>query len=167
MLICRNMDPDPVKKDFLQAMRGITSTVTVVSAKDGENKQAMTATSVASLSLDPPTMLVCINHEATIHDVMKEGLGFCINILSVGQEGLADICSIKGKEGQRFLEGNWSGFNDIPYNKDSQSNIFCNCIKAIEFTTHTIYLGEIMEVFNQSSFNPLLYKDGNYLTLSK
>ena len=163
MLICRNMDPDPVKKDFLQAMRGITSTVTVVSAKDGENKQAMTATSVASLSLDPPTMLVCINHEATIHDVMKEGLGFCINILSVGQEGLADICSIKGKEGQRFLEGDWSEFDDIPYHKDSQSNMFCNCIKAIEHTTHTIYLGEIVKVINQNNFNPLLYKDGNYL----
>ena len=163
MLICRNMDPDPVKEEFIRAMRGITSTVTVVSAKDGENKQAMTATSVASLSLDPPTMLVCINHEATIHNVMKEGLGFCINILSVGQEGLADICSLAGGEGQRFLEGNWSELDDIPYNKDSQSNIFCNCIKAVEHTTHTIYLGEIIKVLNQSSFNPLLYKDGNYL----
>ena len=167
MLICRNMDLDPVKKDFLLAMRGITSTVTVISAKDGENKQAMTATSVVSLSLDPPTMLVCINHEALIHDVMKEEVGFCINILSVGKESVADICSIKGKERQRFLEGNWSELDNIPYNKDSQSNMFCNCIKAIECTTHTIYLGEIIEVFNQSSFNPLLYKDGNYLTLSK
>ena len=157
------MDPDPVKEEFLQAMRGITSTVTVVSAKDGEKKQAMTATSVASLSLDPPTMLVCINHEATIHDVMKEGLGFCINILSVGQEDLADICSRVGKEGQRFLEGDWSELNDIPYHKDSQSNMFCNCIKTIEHTTHTIYLGEIIKVLNESSFNPLLYKDGNYL----
>ena len=163
MLICGNMDPDPVKKEFLQAMRGITSTVTVVSAKDGENKQAMTATSVASLSLDPPTMLVCINQEALIHDVMKEDLGFCINILSVGQEGLAGICSLVGKEEQRFLEGDWSELNDIPYHKDSQSNMFCNCIKAIEHTTHTIYLGEIIKVLNQTSFNPLLYKDGNYL----
>ena len=163
MLICRNMDPDPVKKEFLQAMRGITSTVTVVSAKEGENKQAMTATSVASLSLDPPTMLICINHEASIHDVIKKGLGFCINILSVGQEDLADICSIKEKEAERFLEGNWSESDGIPYNKDSQSNIFCNCIKAVEHTTHTIYLGEIIKVLNQSSFNPLLYKDGNYL----
>ena len=158
------MDSDPVKKEFLQAMRGITSTVTVVSAKDGENKQAMTATSVVSLSLDPPTMLVCISQEALIHDVMKEEVGFCINILSVGQESLADICSIKGKERQRFWEGNWSELDDIPYNKDSQSNMFCNCIKAIECTTHTIYLGEIIEVFNQSSFNPLLYRDGKYLT---
>ena len=163
MLICRNMDPDPVKKEFLQAMRGITSTVTVISAKDGENKQAMTATSVVSLSLVPPTVLVCINHEATIHNIMKEGLGFCINILSVGQEGLADVCSVKEREEQRFLEGSWSEFEGIPYNEESQSNMFCNCIKTIEHTTHTIYLGEIIKVFNQGSFKPLLYKDGNYL----
>ena len=163
MIICRNMDPDPVNKDFLRAMRGITSTVTVLSARDGESKEAMTATSVASLSLDPPTMLVCINHEATIHNIMKEGRGFCINILSVGQEGLADVCSVKEKEEQRFLEGGWSEFEGIPYNEESQSNMFCNCIKTIEHTTHTIYLGEIIKVFNQGSFKPLLYKDGNYL----
>ena len=77
------MDSEPVKKEFLQAMRGITSTVTVVSAKNGKNKQAMTATSVTSLSLDPPTMLVCINHEASIHEVMKEGLGFCLSLIHI------------------------------------------------------------------------------------
>ena len=163
MIICRTMDPEPVKKEFLQAMRGITSTVTVVSAKNGENKQAMTATSVASLSLDPPSMLVCINHKASIHEVMKEGLGFCINILSLGQENLADICSIKEKEEQRFLEGNWSELENIPYNSDSQSNLFCNCVQVIQHKTHTIYVGEVAKVFNKDTFDPLLYKDGNYL----
>jgi len=157
------MDPEPVNKEFLQAMRGITSTVTVVSAKNGENKQAMTATSVASLSLDPPSMLVCINHEASIHEVMKEGLGFCINILSLGQENLADICSIKEKEEQRFLEGNWSELENIPYNSDSQSNLFSNCVQAIQNSTHTIYVGEVTKVINKNTFDPLLYKDGNYL----
>ena len=163
MIICRTMDPEPVKKEFLQAMRGITSTVTVVSAKNGENKQAMTATSVASLSLDPPSMLVCINHEASIHEVMKEGLGFCINILSLGQENLANICSVKEKEEQRFLEGNWSELENIPYNSDSQSNLFCNCVQVIQHKTHTIYVGEVTKVFNKNTFDPLLYKDGNYL----
>ena len=163
MIICRTMDPEPIKKEFLQAMRGVTSTVTVVSAKKGENKQAMTATSVASLSLDPPSMLVCINHEASIHEVMKEGLGFCINILSLGQENLADICSVKGKEEQRFLEGNWSELKNIPYNSDSKSNLFCNCVQVIQHKTHTIYVGEVTKVINKNTFDPLLYKDGNYL----
>ena len=56
MIICALMDSDPVKNKFIQAMRGITSTVTVVSAKSGPDQQAMTATSVASLSLEPPSM---------------------------------------------------------------------------------------------------------------
>ena len=163
MIICRTMDPEPVKKEFLQAMRGITSTVTVVSAKNGENKQAMTATSVASLSLDPPSMLVCINREASIHEVMKEGLGFCINILSLGQENLANLCSVTEKEEQRFLEGNWSELENIPYSIDSQSNLFCNCVQAIQNSTHTIYVGEVTRVINKNTFDPLLYKDGNYL----
>ena len=163
MIFCRTMDPEPIKKEFLQAMRGITSTVTVVSAKNGENKQAMTATSVASLSIDPPSMLVCVNQEASIHEVMQEGLGFCINILSLGQENLADICSIKEKEEQRFLEGNWSELENIPYNSDSQSNLFCNCVQVIQHKTHTIYVGEVTKVFNKNTFDPLLYKDGNYL----
>ena len=162
MIICRTM-PEPVKKEFLQAMRGITFTVTVVSAKNGENKQAMTATSVASLSLDPPSMLVCINHEASIHEVMKEGLGFCINILSLGQENLANLCSVTEKEEQRFLEGNWSELENIPYNTNSQSNLFCNCVQAIQNSTHTIYVGEVTKVINKNTFDPLLYKDGNYL----
>ena len=163
MIFCRTMDAEPVKKEFLQAMRGITSTVTVVSAKNGENKQAMTATSVASLSIDPPSMLVCVNQEASIHEVMQEGLGFCINILSLGQENLADICSIKEKEEQRFLDGNWSELENIPYNSDSQSNLFCNCVQVIQHKTHTIYVGEVTRVINKSTFDPLLYKDGNYL----
>ena len=164
MIICRTMDPEPVKKEFLQSMRGITSTVTVVSAKNGENKQAMTATSVASLSLDPPTMLVCVNQEASIHEVMKEGLDFCINILSLGQENLANICSIKGKEEQRFLVPNWLELDNIPYNADSKCNLFCNCIQAIQHTTHTIYVGEVIRVVNNNSSDPLLYRDGKYLT---
>ncbi len=163
MIICRVMDHDPVKKEFLLAMRGITSTVTVVSAKDGKNEQAMTATSVTSLSLDPPTMLVCINHEASIHELINEGLGFCINILSLGQKNLADICSVKGKEEERFLEGNWSELENIPYNIDSQSNLFCNCVQAIQHSTHTIYVGEVTRVIRKNIFDPLLYKDGNYL----
>ncbi len=157
------MDSDPVKSEFTQAMRGITSTVTVVSAKSGSSQQAMTATSVASLSLEPPSMLVCINHEASIHQVMDKGLGFCINVLTIGQQNVAEVCSHKEKEDQRFLEGNWSVLEGIPYNTDSQSNLFCQCVDTIRHKSHTVYIGEITKVINKNISEPLLYKDGNYL----
>ena len=70
-------------KNFLTSMRGVTSTVTVISAYTNQERHAMTATSVTSLSLNPPSMLVCVNKEASIHKILGKGSSFCINILSV------------------------------------------------------------------------------------
>ena len=52
-----------LKKSFLISMRGVTSTVCVISAKMKDLKHAMTATSAISISVDPPTMLVSINKD--------------------------------------------------------------------------------------------------------
>ena len=52
------MDNLKVQEDFLTVMRSITSTVNIISAKLREERHAMTATSVASLSLSPPAMIV-------------------------------------------------------------------------------------------------------------
>ena len=75
---------------------------------------------------------------------------------------MADICSIEGKEEQRFLEKNWSELDNIPYNSDCQSSLFCNCVQAIQHSTHTIFVGEVTKIINKNTFVPLLYKDGNY-----
>ena len=57
---------EDLKKSYINAMRGVTSTVSIISAKSDGERHAMTATSVTSLSLDPPAMLVCVNKDASI-----------------------------------------------------------------------------------------------------
>lgn len=163
MIICGIMDPDPLTKKYLQAMRGITSTVSIISATNGSNKQAMTATSVTSLSLNPPSMLVCINREALIHEVLVKDLLFCINILSIDQEDIAEICSIKGNEELRFQDRNWLEEDGVPYNTNCKSNLFCRCIDSIAYETHTIFIGEVTKVNFNNEVDALLYKDGSYL----
>ena len=163
MVICESVSSPSAKKDFLQAMRGIAATVTVISSKKGSNQQAMTATSVTSLSLEPPSMLVCVNHEASIYAVLEKGLSFCVNVLTTEQVGMAEICSNKGKEEERFSVGNWSILEETPYLIDAQSNVFCKCIDLLKYETHTIFLGEVKKVINKKISNPLLYKDGRYL----
>ena len=163
MVICDSVNSPSTKKAFLLAMRGITSTVTIISAKKDSYQQAMTATSVASLSLEPPSMLVCVNHEASIHNIMEKEKDFCINVLKANQVQVADVCSKKEYEYERFLTGNWSLLDNIPYIIDAQSNLFCRCIDLIKHETHTIYLGEVTKVTNKDIANPLLYKDGKYL----
>ena len=164
MLICKPVDSHSFfKTDFLKAMRGITSTVTIISAKKDSNIQAMTASSVVSLSLEPPSMLICINHEASIYKVLEKRGSFCINVLTKEQLDLADICSKKEFENERFSIGKWILEEEVPYNKEAQSNIFCKCTDLFKHKTHTIYLGEVIKVLNKETNNTLLYRDGNYL----
>ena len=101
--------------------------------------------------------------EVRIHNVIEKELGYCINVLKSNQVEIADICSKKENERERFSKGNWLLFDEIPYFADAQSVLFCRCINLIEHETHTIFLGEVTKVMNKNISNPLLYKDGRYL----
>ena len=103
------MENSDLKKNFIQAMRGIASTVSVISAKTDDIRHAMTAISVVSLSVEPPSMLVCINKDASIHNILSEGSLFCINILSDKQESLSKICSESDEGESRFQDSSWGG----------------------------------------------------------
>ena len=150
-------------KNFLTSMRGVTSTVTVISACSNQERHAMTATSVTSLSLDPPSMLVCVNKEASIHKILDKGSSFCINVLSNSQKQLAEICSTSDEGESRFQNKSWKKEDNFIFNEDSRSNILCECINTIDHTSHTIYIGKVIKVFNDESKKSLLYGAGNYI----
>jgi flavin reductase (DIM6/NTAB) family NADH-FMN oxidoreductase RutF len=58
-----------LQQEFLKSMRYLAASVSIISAKDANDKPyAMTASSVTSLTLEPPSILVCVNHDASIHD---------------------------------------------------------------------------------------------------
>ena len=96
------MDNSKVQEDFLMAMRGITSTVNIISAKLNEERHAMTATSVASLSLSPPAMIICVNKESSIHNILRKDKKFVINVLSNKQQNLSELCSVSEVGEARF-----------------------------------------------------------------
>ena len=119
------------KEQFLIAMRFLASSVSVISAKDSSgNLFAMTASSVTSLTMDPPSILVCVNNGATIHDVLMKGENLCINILQKTQQEISNICSSKELESTRFQNDFWDT-SDIPFIKDSQANIFCKVDETV------------------------------------
>jgi flavin reductase (DIM6/NTAB) family NADH-FMN oxidoreductase RutF len=157
------MKNSDLKKDFLNSMRGITSTVHVISSQFEETKHAMTASSVVSLSLDPPSMLVCVNRDASIHSILDKDRDFCINILSKDQINLANLCSSPDNEDSRFNSEEWSLMNGVPYNTQSSANIFCRCFDSFSHTSHTVFFGEVIEVINNHEEGSLMYGGGRYL----
>ena len=151
------------KEQFLIAMRFLASSVSVISAKDSSgNLFAMTASSVTSLTMDPPSILVCVNNSATIHDVLMKGENLCINILQKTQQEISNICSSKELESTRFQNDFWDT-SDIPFIKDSQANIFCKVDETISYHTHKIVIGSVIHSQSAETFNTLMYADGGYL----
>ena len=151
------------KEQFLIAMRFLASSVSVVSAKDSNGKlYAMTASSVTSLTIDPPAILVCVNKDASIHDVLVPGSEMCINILSNAQQDISNLCSSNDPESQRFSNDCWNT-EETPFLKDSQSNIFSQVDEVIGYNSHSIIIAKVLHAQSADSFDSLIYADGRYL----
>ena len=151
------------KEQFLIAMRFLASSVSVISAKDSAgNLYAMTASSVTSLTMDPPSILVCVNNGASIHDTLVQGKVFCINILKKSQQEISNLCSSKKLESERF-KNDFLDIDETPFIKDAQSNIFCKVDETVPYHTHKIVIANVLRAQSSDTFNTLMYADGGYL----
>lgn len=156
--------PD-VAAAFKQAMRGMASTVTVVTAHDGARHHGMTATAVSSLSMDPPALVVCINRTTLLHDIMYSARCFCVSVLDEAQDQVSAAFGGTAGAAERFAVGNWRYRDDgLGFLADAQANIFCDKAAAMPFGTHTIIVGTVSDVRIGDRQQPLIYKDASYCT---
>ena len=152
-----------MKEKFLEVLRTTKQNVFILAAEKGEEKHAMTVSSVFSISLEPMSMMVSVNQHAGIHDVLGVNDKFSLNLLASNQIEIAEICS-GSEEGQvRFEHDNWE-MEEIPYLKNAQSNLFCSCKKIIPLYSHSLVIGEVDKIFHSGNMNPLIYQDGKYVS---
>jgi flavin reductase (DIM6/NTAB) family NADH-FMN oxidoreductase RutF len=149
------------------AMRRLGSGVVLVTTEFEGRRTAMLATAVNSLSLDPPSLLLCVNKAATIFSVLTSKRPFCVNILGESHLKLARHCS--STEGaDRFREGKWLPYvNGVPYLADSIASFFCGVDVTMEYGSHGIFIGRVSEILTGADEPPLLYLDGNYCYADK
>lgn len=154
-------------ESFKHAMRAAVSSVTIITTADaGGGHHAMTATAVTSVSVAPPTLLVCVNRSASIHRHLSHSVRFCVNLLGPQHRDLAKSCgSPKGKQ-DRFQNDAWSvDQHGIPYLPDAQASFFCDVAHAFDVGTHTILCGIVKELKVADHVNPLFYVNGAFQSL--
>ncbi len=66
---------------FIEAMRQVASTVTVVTTDGPAGQAGATVSAFTSLSADPPSVLVCLKADSRIAQAVKDNGGFCVNVL--------------------------------------------------------------------------------------
>ena len=151
-----------IQDNFRLAMRRYIYSVSIMSNKDNvDNPNAITVSSVTSISMDPPSLLICINKSSRIHDTIVLGSKFCINLLNSNQENLSNICSDEDMYDQRFKDKNWN-LDDIPFLQNAQANIFCKVDKLTSYHTHTIVVGLVEDANYADEISTLTYVNGEY-----
>ena len=144
-------------------MRRLVSGVAVITTCDSADPHGMTATSVSSLSFEPPSMLVCVNRSASMHDILEASGRFCINLLSRDQQVIGQRFASKPDGPSRFDDVAWTMVRALPRLSGVQASIFCSQAAFLRFGTHTIFVGAVDGVEVSDEVNPLTYVDGRFL----
>ncbi|WP_218565501.1 flavin reductase family protein [Pseudomonas sp. PAMC 29040] len=155
--------PSPVELSFRSAMRRYASSVTIVTASDHDRRHGMTMTAVSSLSMSPPSMIICVNQSTLLNDILHAGREFCVNVLRHDQADLCSAFSGGVPAHERFTDQHWQNCKDgLPYLRDAQSVIVCKKAAAIPYATHTIFIGTVVDVFLENDVKPLLYRNAAF-----
>jgi flavin reductase len=156
-------ETDPALAEaFKQAMRRVAATVNVISICVDGKPMGITATAVSVVSMDPPSLLVCVNQAASVHPKIENVVHFNVNVLHRDQAEVATIFADRKLEGQRFIRG-WD--NDCvtpPKLRNAQAVIRCRRIDHHRFGTHSIFVGVVEEVEARPEVDPLIYLDGKF-----
>lgn len=146
---------------FRHAMRRVPTGVTVVtSLKDGEPR-GITVNSFASVSLDPPSLLICVNREARSYLFISTSRIFCVNVLAGEQRRLAEHFSGKVRERQ-FTEIEYEvAVTGAPVLRDAIAHFDCELVEEYHVGSHSILIGRVVSCDARAG-SPLGYFNGGF-----
>jgi 3-hydroxy-9,10-secoandrosta-1,3,5(10)-triene-9,17-dione monooxygenase reductase component len=153
-------------QDFRDVMARLPSGVVVVSARYGSGYRGLTASSLVSISADPPLVMVGLEREATTRAAVIEGGAFNVNVLTRMQEFIADRLAGRAPA----IDESWReiphrlGTNGIPLIEGCVAWLECTLVATHEAGDHDICVGKV-EVAVQGAGDPLILWDRSFWTL--
>jgi flavin reductase (DIM6/NTAB) family NADH-FMN oxidoreductase RutF len=151
--------------EFRTALRTFAAGVTVVTTLDRAGRPSgLTASAFTSVSLDPPLVLVCVDHTASAHPDFRARGWFAINVLRREQEALSRRFAASG--GDKFQGAPWhEGQAGLPLLDGALATLECRIVDTHEAGDHTIFIGQV-ENASVAGGQPLVYFHGGYHSLA-
>jgi flavin reductase (DIM6/NTAB) family NADH-FMN oxidoreductase RutF len=115
----------------------------------------MTASAVASLSLEPVLLLVCINQKLRTHVAIENSRRFVVNVLGQGQEELALHFARSGED--KFAKVPLRSDHELPVLADAIAYFVCDLHERFPGGDHSIFTGLVRECGAVPGKRPLLY----------
>jgi flavin reductase (DIM6/NTAB) family NADH-FMN oxidoreductase RutF len=140
---------------FKDAMSSLASGIAVVTARRSDGHPCgLAATSVASYSAHPPSLLISIDHASRCHEALSQSERFGVHILRADEVELAHVFAGKGDD--KFAGVAWHWDDDIPELEGTLAYLRCRRSTTFEHYDHTILIGDL-ERGRIEEGEPLLY----------
>jgi 3-hydroxy-9,10-secoandrosta-1,3,5(10)-triene-9,17-dione monooxygenase reductase component len=157
------MPVDPA--DFRRALGQFAAGVTVVTTRDAQGRSlGLTVTAFASASLEPPLVLISVDHRSEAHIGFRQAGLFGVSILAEGQEEVSRRFAVGGAAKFKGLELA-KGSTGVPLIPGALAHLECRVCGTHLAGDHTIYVGEVLSVDVRPG-RPLLYHDRDYRRLA-
>lgn len=151
---------------FRDVLRHFPSGVTIVTIKSGEAQHGLTVSAFASISPEPPLIMVAIDKKHSSHELLhEEGATFAVNVLAHDQAELSNRFAFF--KGDRFAEGEWrTAVTGAPILADALAWLDCTLYAAHDSGTHTICVGQVRDCHvPRAEEAPLVYWNRSYRNL--
>jgi flavin reductase (DIM6/NTAB) family NADH-FMN oxidoreductase RutF len=148
---------------YRAAMSRFTTGVTIVTTRTSDGPAGMTASAVASVSLDPLMLLVCVGNTLATRDAISASGIFAVSVLSHGQERYA--LQMASRRHNKFAGIGLRADHDLPVVEGAVAYFHCNLKEEIAGGDHTIFIGEVVSCGYSVDSNPLVYFGGRFGSL--
>jgi flavin reductase (DIM6/NTAB) family NADH-FMN oxidoreductase RutF len=154
------------RQAFLDAMARVPAGVVLVSTRSGEDYRAMTASSLVSISVEPPLVLVGLERDSATRSAILETRAFNVSVLTRSQEFIADRFAGRAPA----MDPKWStlphrlGKNGIPLLHGAAAWLECRVTDTHRAGDHDVCIGEV-DAAEVGSGDPLALWDRQFWTL--
>jgi len=150
--------------DFRKAMGCFATGVTVITVDQGGEVHGMTANAFCSVSLDPPLVLVCVDHRARTHGHLHARKRFGVNVLAADQQKISEYYA-RSTETHQHAEEAGARFDctahGTPVLHGALAYLECRLHSVQPAGDHTIFIAEVEDVVVREG-DPLLYFRSHY-----
>lgn len=149
------------RPELREALRRVPTGVTIVTTNVDGVRKGFTANAFASVSLDPPMILVCVNRGSRSYPLIARAGRFCVNILRHEQQVLAERFATPGDSDPFADLPDAIAATGAPVLPDALAAIDCELAEEHLAGTHAIVIGRVLATIVHNGA-PLGYFDGAY-----
>jgi flavin reductase (DIM6/NTAB) family NADH-FMN oxidoreductase RutF len=160
---------DKLSDSLREVMRGWPTGVAIVTGISNGIRRGLTVNSLASVSLDPPRVIISLANLSRTKELVMESRIFGVSMLGESQQHIADIFSGKVvEEEDRFLGlETFTLVSEVPLLKVARGFLDCQVVHIFPMMHSTLFIGEVRAAQSDLGMPPLVYLNRGYHQVAK